>query len=151
MMLSKGTGLKRPCCIETRALGPSLDDVLGGAVPEVARVLHVERDGVGAAHLVADVLRHDRRLDAQLREPPADARLADVAEADLVEAQVPVLVALGGRQLGDVLGGDDLGQTLGEDGHAVGSPAGEALHDRADERVDDGATGARCGRGTPRG
>ena len=40
--------------------------VLGGAVAEVARVLHVERDRVGAAQLVADVLGHDRRLDAEL-------------------------------------------------------------------------------------
>ena len=44
---------------------------LGRAVAEVARVLHVERDRVGAAQLVADVLGDDRRLDAQL---PAAAR-----------------------------------------------------------------------------
>ena len=41
------------------------EQVLRGAVAEVARVLHVERNRIGAAQLVADVLRGDRRLDAE--------------------------------------------------------------------------------------
>ena len=34
--------------------------------------------------------------------------------------------------------GNDLDEALGEHGDAVGPPAGQALDDRADERVDDG-------------
>ena len=47
------------------------EQVLRGAVAEVARVLHVERDRIGAAQLVADVLRGDRRLDLELLQPLA--------------------------------------------------------------------------------
>ena len=81
----------------------------------------------------------------------ANARLADVAEADLVEAQVAVLVALGGGQLRDVFGRNDLGQALGEHGDAVGAAAGQALDDRADERVDDRGEAHAAARGTPPG
>ena len=70
------------------------EQVLRRAVAEVARVLHVERDRVGAAQLVADVLGDDRGLDAELLQPLRDLRLQDLADVDLGDADVAVRVAL---------------------------------------------------------
>ena len=116
---------------------PAGDQVLRRAVAEVARVLHVVRDRVGAAQLVADVLRDDRRLDPELTEPLLDGRLQDLADVDLGDADVPVLVALDLLESRELLRIEAEDEPLGEHGDAVAPPVGEALDDGADERVDD--------------
>ena len=76
---ANGIGTKWPPCIEIIARVAAREQVFRRAVAEVARVLHVERDRVGAAQLVADVLGDDRRLDAELLEPlrpPAALRIS---------------------------------------------------------------------------
>ena len=64
------------------------------AVAEIARVLHVERDRVRAAQLVADVLGDERRLDAEALQPLVDLRLEDLADVHLGDPHVAVRVAL---------------------------------------------------------
>ena len=102
---ANGIGTKCPPCIEIIAALPPDEQVLGRAVAEVARVLHVEGDRVGAAQLVADVLGHDRGLDAELLEPRLHLRLQDLADVDLGDAHVAVGVALDVVELRQVLGG----------------------------------------------
>ena len=116
----------------------ALDDVTRRAVPEVARVFHVEGDGVGAAKLVPDVLRGDGRLDVHLREALLDLGLHDVAEVDLRDANVIVRVALDLRKPREIGLGEDLRDALGEDGNAIAATVREPLDDRARERIDDG-------------
>ena len=116
----------------------ALDDVPRGAVAEVARVLHVEGDRVGAAQLVADVLGDDRGLDVELGEALRHRGLQDVAEVDLGDADVTVRVALDAGELRrDRPRAEHLDEPFGEHRDAVGAAVGEALDDRADERVDD--------------
>ena len=57
-------------------------------VPEVAGVLHVERNRIGAPQLVADVLRRNRRLDPELLEAALDLGLQDLADVDFGDADV---------------------------------------------------------------
>ncbi len=67
---------------------------LGGAVPEVAAVRHVVRDRVHAAELVADVVGDQCGLDSEALETRLHRALEEVAESDLRQADVAVLVAL---------------------------------------------------------
>ena len=49
--------------------------VLGRAVAQVARVLHVVRNGIRASELVADVFRHERRFHAEFFQTAATCAL----------------------------------------------------------------------------
>ena len=80
---ANGIGTKWPPCIETIARVAAVEQVLRRAVAEVARVLHVVRDRIGAAQLVADVLGDDRRLAAELLAAAPAPRLEDLADVDL--------------------------------------------------------------------
>ena len=91
---ANGIGTKCPACMEIITPLPPGQQVLGGAVAEIARVLHVVRNRIGAAQLVADVLGHDGRLDAELPQPLRHLGLQDLADVDLVDADVAVGVAL---------------------------------------------------------
>ena len=126
MISSKGTALKRPCCTDTSAFEPALEDELRGVVPEVTRVLYVERDRIRAPDFVADVLRDHRRLQAERRQPRADRVLAHIAEAHFVDPDVPVLVTLHRGKAFQVLRRDRLHEPFGQDGDAVGAARGEA-------------------------
>src|SRR6185503_4936416 len=74
--------------------GTALDQVSGRAITEVARVLHVEGDRVGAAQLVTDIFGHHRGLDPELAQPFLHAGLQHLAEIDFGYAQVVVRIAL---------------------------------------------------------
>src|SRR5881394_794980 len=62
--------------------GAALEQILRRAVAEVAGVLHVHRDRIGAAQLVADVLGRDSRLDAEGLEPLDDLGLENLSQID---------------------------------------------------------------------
>src|SRR5262249_24972928 len=83
---------------------PAREQVLGRAVAEVARVLHVEGNRVGAAQLVADVLGRERVLDPELLEARLDLGLEDVADVHLGDADMAVGIALHVLELGEVGG-----------------------------------------------
>ena len=53
----------------------TIEQVLGRAVAEVARVLHVEWDRVGAAQLVPNVFSHQRHLETEPRQAIAQTAL----------------------------------------------------------------------------
>ncbi len=88
-----GIGMKWPPCMEIIAAFPPASEVFRRAVAEVARVFHVERNRIGAAQLVADVLLRDRRLDPEPAQPLADLRLQHVAEVHFGQPDVAVGVA----------------------------------------------------------
>ena len=115
--------------------GATGEQVLGRAVAEVPRVVHVGGDGVRAAQLVPDALGHDRRLQPERLEPRADLRLEDLADVDLVDAHVAVRVLLDFVHLGEVGGVDAEHEALGQDGHAVAPAVAEPLDDGAGQRV----------------
>src|SRR5215472_5435472 len=56
--------------------------VFGRAVSEIAGVLHVVWDRIGASQLVSDVLGHDRRLESERSEPACYLRLENLADVD---------------------------------------------------------------------
>ena len=114
------------------------EEVLGGAVAQVAGVFHVHRHRIGAAQLVADVLRRNRRLDAELAEPRLHFGLQDLADVDFGESDVAVRVALDVVQLGEILGIEIEHEPFGNDRDAVAAAVAQTLEDGADERVDDG-------------
>ena len=90
------------------------------AVAQVAAVLGVERDRVGAAQLVADVLVGDGDVEAALGQPALDLRLHLAREVDLGEADVAVIVALDVGQAGQLPGIELVDQPFGEDRDAEG-------------------------------
>ena len=108
-----------------------------GAVSEVAAVFGVERNRVGAAQLVPDVLVRERDLQAALAQPALDLGLHLSREIHFGEANVAVLVTLDVLQLGELGRVETIDQPLGEHGDAempVHRPALDdgALHDVAD-------------------
>ena len=66
--------------------------ILRGAIAKVARVLHVKRNRIGAAQLVADVLRHGGHLDPERSQACRDLRLEDLADIHFGDAEVAVSV-----------------------------------------------------------
>ena len=147
-----GIETKRPPCSETIAALPPLEQILGGAVAEVAAVLHVVGNRVGAAQLVADVVRDERHLDAETREPGLDLALQQIAEVDLGETDVAVLVVLdvleAARASGRV---EKERQSLGEHGDAVMAAPAQTLDDGAGQNVDQGGESAPVPCRTPPG
>jgi len=81
-------GTNRPACSEIMAAcrPPART---WRTVAQVARVLHVHRDRIGAAQLVADVLRRDRRLEPELLEALSAPPLEDLADVHLGGSDVP--------------------------------------------------------------
>src|SRR6185295_17424821 len=75
-----------------------------GTVRQIAAVLRIERDRIGAAQLIADVLVRDRHAQAALAEPPLHFGLDLARQIDLREAHVPVVVALDILELGQFAG-----------------------------------------------
>ena len=93
--------------------------VLRGAVAQIARVLHVERDRIGAPQLIADILRGDRRLDAEVAQPLLHLGLENLAEVDLGEPEVAVGVALHLGESLEIAERDVEDQAFGDDRDAV--------------------------------
>jgi hypothetical protein len=94
--------------------------------------------GIGsAAELVADVLRRDRRFDAERAKAIRHLRLEDLAQVHLVDAEVPVRVVLDVADARKVFGRDAEHQPLGDDRHAVAAPLAQPLDDGAGQRVHD--------------
>ena len=116
----------------------SREEMLGRAVAEVARVLHVEGDRIRASQLVADVLGHDGGLDAQGLEPLAHVVLQHLADVHFLDAQVSVGVPLHVVELGKVLRVQLQDQALGDDRDPVPPAVAHPLDDRARERVHEG-------------
>ena len=111
--------------------------VARGAEPEVAGVVHVHRDRVGAAQLVADVLGDDGRLHPELAQPRGDGRLERRADVYFRQAHVVVRIPLGVLQRPQIRGVDGQDQPFRQHGHAVGAAGGAALDDGAGEDVDE--------------
>src|SRR5439155_16081068 len=111
--------------------------VLGGAIAQVARVLHVHGDRVRAAQLVPDVLRRDGRLQPELLQALLHRRLEDLADVHLGDADVPVRIPLDLLEAREVRGFDADHQTLGDHRDAVEPAVGQPLDDRTHQRVHD--------------
>ena len=107
------------------------------AVAEVAAVFGVERDRIGAAQLVADVLVGDRHLDAAAAQPALHFRFHLAREVDLREADVAVLVALDVLQLRQLRRIELLDQPFGQHRDAERAARRAALDDRAFDDVAD--------------
>jgi hypothetical protein len=123
---------------------PPDEQVLGRAVAEVARVLHVERDRVGAAQLVADVLGHDRRLDAELASAPAPRALRISPMFTSAMRTLPCASRSTSSSCARSSGSMPEHEALGDDRDAVAAAVAQALDDGADQRVDDAPSGG-CG------
>ena len=117
---------------------------LDGGITEVARVFGVERDRVGAAEFVAEVLVNEGHFDAEFFEALAQKLLHQAAEFDFAETQMAVLVAdnlaetfeLAFRQrLDQTLFAHRFDEAFGEDDNAVLRTFGAALDDGADDDV----------------
>jgi hypothetical protein len=107
------------------------------ALPQVAAVLRVERNGIGAAQLVADVLVGDGDVEAALGEPALDFGLHLASEVDLGEADVPVVVPLDVGEAGQLARIELVDHALGEDGDAEVAAHRPPLDDRALDDVAD--------------
>src|SRR5581483_1709714 len=107
------------------------------AVAEVAAVGRVERDRVGAAQLVADVLVRDRDLHVALREAALQLGLDLARQIDFGEADVAMFVALDVFEFGQLLLVEFFDQPFGQDRDAVMKSVGAPLDDRAFDDVTD--------------
>src|SRR5690606_14304954 len=117
--------------------GAAFEQVLGGAVAQVARVLHVEGDRIGAAQLVTDVFVHDGGLDTERGEALAHLLLHQLSEVDLRQANVVVLVPLDIGVLFELLLVEVFHEPFGEHGDAVGAAVAQALDHGARHDVHD--------------
>ena len=115
----------------------ALEQVLGRAVAEVARVLHIVRDRDRRSAARSRCSWPRSCLDAELVETLLHLRLEDLADVDLGDPHVAVRVALRRLRAARDRCGPRRARALGDDGHAVAPAVAEALDDRADQRVDD--------------
>src|SRR5262249_27988332 len=106
---------------------PASQKVFGGAVPHVARVLHVIRDPIGAPELVADVLGDERRLHAEVLQSGCDLCLEDLADVHLGDADVPVGVTFDFVHRGQIARLDVEYDALGNHGDAVAPSVTQTL------------------------
>src|SRR5215469_12775577 len=115
----------------------SRQQVLGCAIPEVARVLHVEWNGVGATKFVSYVLGADGSLDAKFLKARCDLCLEDLAYVHFGDAQMPVRIAFDLMERGKIVRVDIEYDSFRNHRYAVPAPRTEPLDNGANERVDD--------------
>ena len=118
---SKGTGTKRPPCMEMRMpLPPSRGTWRRSARGPGSSPCH----GMGLRNaVVAEVLRDDGGVDAELLEAEPDLALHDRPEVDLGDPDVPVRVTFHDPELGEAILVDAEDEALREDHDAVGQPS----------------------------
>src|SRR4051812_17911178 len=112
-------------------------EVLRRAIAEVARVLHIERDRIGAAQLVTDVLLGNRRRDPERTQPLGDFGLQNVAQVHFGETHVPVGVALHVFEIREIAFGNVERHPFCDHRHAVAAAFSQPLDDARGQRVDD--------------
>src|SRR5207253_1299906 len=112
---------------------------------QVARVLRVERDRVGAAQLVTEVLVDHGDRQFQLLHFGRQAVFHHATELDLAQPQVPVRVTddlavtsqlSGGHHRFQTLFTNGLHQALGQHRNPVGGTHAAPLEDGTDEDID---------------
>ena len=128
-------GVNRPFWIDTMAALPPFEKKLRGAIAEIPCVLHVVGDRVCATEFIADVLGHDRGLDAERLEMLLDLMFEEVAEVDLRETKISVLISFHIRQSVEVLRVHTLDQALRQDSDPIGSAHSEPLQNMAPMRM----------------
>src|SRR5262245_4146196 len=111
------------------------EQVFGGAVAQVPRVLHVIWDRIGAPEFVTDVLGDARPFYAKFLQTCGDLCLEDLTDVDFGDAQMTVCIPLDFVQWRKVARIDIQDDTLGNHRNAIASPITEALDDRAHERI----------------
>jgi len=111
------------------------EQILGGRVAQVARVLHIEGYGIRTAQLVADVLGYQSHFQAELGQPLVYGRPEHLANVYLGDPDVTVGIALHLVEPFEVIRVNPQHQPLRDDGHAVAASVAQPLHDRAHQRV----------------
>src|ERR1051326_2252252 len=108
------------------------EQILRSTVAQIAGVLHVVWNRVGAAQLITDVLGYDRCLDPEFLETRGDLRLEDLADIHLGDAQMSVRSALRVVESGEVLGIHMEYEAFGDHFYAIPPAVTQARDDRAD-------------------
>ncbi len=116
---------------------PAVQQVLGRAISQIARVLHIERDRIGAAKFVPHVFRHYGDLDPHLPEPFLNRHLQDLPQVDLGDPDMAMGVPFDVFQFLEILRFDSEHHPLGNHSNAILPAAAEALRNGADKRIDD--------------
>src|ERR1051325_10846974 len=121
-----------------RRLGVGPQEEIGRAVAERAHVFAIERERVGAADLVADILVRDADALAALGEAALDLRFQDERQVHVGEPQVAVVVAGDAHSLDrrHLFRRQPLEQPFGDERDAVDAAQQRlALEDRPFEKI----------------
>src|SRR5579859_2642195 len=97
----------------------AIQQVLGGAVAQIARVLHVKWDRISAAQLVANVFGHQRHGQPKSCQPIAQPVFDHVGQVYFGQPHMVVLVSLQLAKGLQVSGTQLLDETLGQDRRPV--------------------------------
>ena len=83
---------------------------------KIACIVHVVRDRIIAAELIADVLCHDSGLDPELQQTTHDLRFQNLSQIHLRDPDMTVVVALHLLEATQILRRNVENDPLGDDG-----------------------------------